>query len=49
MTSQREKQTVAIPMLLLNISRIQDNHTVKFGQLIEYNMRNTFLEKSYLK
>ena len=49
MTSQPGKQTVAIPMLLLNISRIQDNHTVKFGQLIEYNMRNTFLEKSYLK
>ena len=22
---------------------------MKFGQLIEYNMRNTFLEKSYTK
>ena len=25
----------------------KDNHTAKFGQLIEYKMRNTFLEKSY--
>ena len=23
--------------------------TIKFGQLIEYNMRNIFLEKSYTK
>ena len=25
------------------------NQTMKFGQLIEYNMRNIFLEKSYTK
>ena len=25
------------------------NHIMKFGQLIEYNMRNTFLEKLYTK
>ena len=25
------------------------NQTIKFGQLIEYNMRNIFLEKSYTK
>ena len=25
------------------------NQTTKFGQLIEYNMRNIFLEKSYTK
>ena len=32
-----------------NISRIRSNQTMKFGQLIEYDMRNTFLEKSYAK
>ena len=25
------------------------NQTTKFGQLIEYNMQNTFLEKLYTK
>ena len=29
--------------------RSKGNQTMKFGQLIEYNMRNTFLEKSYTK
>ena len=32
-----------------NISRSKDNQTMKFGQLIECNMRNIFLEKSYSK
>ena len=32
-----------------NISRSKDNQTMKFGQLIECNMRNIFLEKSYTK
>ena len=32
-----------------NISRSKGNQTMKFGQLIEYNMRNIFLEKSYSK
>ena len=32
-----------------NISRSKGNHTVKFDQLIEYSMRNIFLEKSYTK
>ena len=27
-----------------NISRSKDNQTMKFGQLIEYNMRNIFLK-----
>ena len=27
----------------------QKNQTMKFGQLIEYNMRNNFLEKSHTK
>ena len=38
MTSQPGKQTIAIH-LLLNISRSKGNQTIKFGQLIEYNMR----------
>ena len=48
MTSQPGKQTIAIH-ILPNISRSKDNKTVKFGQLIEYNMRKIFLEKSYSK
>ena len=35
--------------MLPNISRSKVNHTVKFGQLIEYNMRNISLEKLYTK
>ena len=35
--------------MLPNISRSKGNQTVKFGQLIEYNMRNIFLKKSYAK
>ena len=34
---------------LPNISRSKSNPTITFGQLIEYNMRNIFLEKSYTK
>ena len=29
--------------------RSKDNQTMKVGQLIEFNMRNIFLEKSYTK
>ena len=35
--------------ILLNISRSKGTQTMKFGQLIEYNMRNIFLEKSFTK
>ena len=28
---------------------VKDNQAIKFGQLIECNMRNTFLEKSFKK
>ena len=42
------KQTITIH-ILSNISRSRGNQTVKFGQLIEYNMRTIFLEKSYTK
>ena len=48
MTSQSGKQAIAIHTLL-NIPRNKGNQTVKFGQLIEYNMRNIFSEKSYMK
>ena len=46
MTSQPGKQTIAIP-ILPNMSRSKGNQIMKFGQLIEYNIRNIFLEKSY--
>ena len=48
MTSQTGKQTIAVHTLP-NISRIKGNQTMTFGQLIEYGMRNTFLEKSFAK
>ena len=34
--------------ILPNISRSIGNQTMKFGQSIECNMRNIFLEKSYV-
>ena len=48
MTSQAGKETIAIHLLLIT-SRSKTNQTMKFGQLIEYNMRNLFLKKSYAK
>ena len=48
MTSQAGYQTVAIH-ILRNISRSKGNQTMKFYQLIEYNMRNIFIKKSYTK
>ena len=48
MTSHPGKQTIAI-YILPNISKKKRNQTIKFAQLIEYNMRNIFLEKSYTK
>ena len=42
------KQTIAIH-IFTNISKSKDNQALKFGQLIEYNIRNIFLEKSYTK
>ena len=41
------KQTTPIH-ILSNISRSKDNQTMKFGQLIQYNTRDIFLEKSYI-
>ena len=48
MTSQPGKQTVLIHVLP-NILRNKDNQAMKFGQLRECNMKNIFLEKSYIK
>ena len=46
MASQPEKQANAIH-ILLNMSRSKCNQTMRFSQLIEYNKRNIFLNKSY--
>ena len=44
MTSQHGEQAIAIH-ILPNISQSKSNQTMKFGQLIEYNKRNIFLQK----
>ena len=46
MASQPGKQTIVIH-ILPNISRSKVNQTMKVGMLVEYNMRNIVLEKSY--
>ena len=43
MTAQPGKQIIT-KYILPNISRNKDNQTMTFGQLIEYNMRNVFVE-----
>ena len=48
MTSQPGQQTIAIH-IFTNISRSKGHLATKFVQLIVYNMRNIFLEKSYTK
>ena len=48
MTSQTGKQIITM-YILPNISRGTGNQTMKFSQLIECNMRNIFLEQSYIK
>ena len=48
MTSQPGQQTIAIH-ILPNISKSKGNQAMKLGQLIEYNMRNVFVEKLYTK
>ena len=47
-TSQPDKETITI-CLLPNISKSKGNQIRKFALLINYNMRNIFLEKSYTK
>ena len=48
MTSQPGKPTIAIH-ILSNIWRSQRNQTINIDQLIEYNMTNIFIDKSYTK
>ena len=48
MTSQPGKKTISVH-ILINISKSKGNRTMKFGQLIGYNMRNIFPEKSCAK
>ena len=48
MTSQPGKHTITMH-ILPNMSRSRGNQTMKFGQLIEFNIRNIFLEKPYIK
>ena len=44
MTSQPPLQTIAMH-ILPNILQSKANQTMKFGQLIEYNKTNNFLQK----
>ena len=46
MTARPGKQ---MPNILSIMSRSKGNQIMKCSQLIEYNMRNIFLEKSYAK
>ena len=48
MASQPGKQIIAIH-ILLDISRSKANQKMKFGQLIGYNIKNIFVEKSCTK
>ena len=48
MTSQPGKQTIVIH-ILSNISQSKGNQKIRFGQLIKDNLKNNFLEKSYIK
>ena len=48
MTSQPGKQTITI-YIFTNISRSKDSQAMKFGHLIEYNIRNNFFDKPCAK
>ena len=48
MTSQPDYQAIVMH-ILSNILKSKSNQIMKLGQLIEYNIRNIFLEKSYTK
>ena len=45
LASQPGKQAISIH-ILPSISKSKGNQTMKFGQLVEYHMRNILLEKS---
>ena len=42
-------QQIIVISILPNISRRKSNQTMKVSQRIEYNKRNSFLERSYTK
>ena len=46
MTSQTGEQLIAMH-ILSNISWNKGNQTMKFGQIIEENMKNNFLKKNH--
>ena len=48
MTSHSGQQAITVH-ILSNISRSKGKLTMKFGQLIEYNKRNIFLQKLHRK
>ena len=48
MASQTGQQ-ITIIYILSNISRSKDNQAMKFGESIEHDKRNCFLEKSNTK
>ena len=48
MMSQPGLQTISIH-IIPNVSQRKYNQAMKFGQLIEYNKRNIFLQKLYGK
>ena len=48
MTSQPGKRAITLH-ILTNILRSKGNQAMIFGQLIKYNLRNIFLEKSCTK
>ena len=48
MTSQTGKQTIAIN-ILPDISKSKGTQIMEFGLLVEYNVRNIFLQKSCIK
>ena len=45
LTSQTIKQVIKIH-ILPNISKSEGNQAMKFGQWIQYNLKNSFLQKS---
>ena len=49
MTTSMIGQQIITIQILPNISKSKDNQTMKFGQLLEYDMRNIFPEKLYTK
>ena len=48
MPSQPGQQTIALH-ILSNISQSKSNQVMKFGELIEYNKRNIFVQKACKK